>query len=241
VAVAETPIMKLELIDVRLKLSSFVLEVRTVLSGKATAIFAPSGAGKTSMIEVIAGIRRPTAGVIRLENRTLTDVGKSIFVPPEERAVGYVPQDGALFPHLSVRENLLFSPASHTDVNNALSFEHVVHVLELHATLRRTISTLSGGERQRVALGRALLCNPKLLLLDEPLAGLDDALKERLLPYLQNVQTEFGIPMLYITHSADEVVALCDEVVLMEHGKIVKQGPPSAIFMPDNRERYRLR
>lgn len=165
--------MNLALANLRLPLASFALEVDTTVSGRVTAIFGASGAGKTSLLELIAGLRRPVSGTIRLETTTLTDVASRTHVAPERRAIGYVPQEGALFPHFSTRRNLLYGFDPRRPRPRGLTFDHVVSVLELSPLVDRSISTLSGGEKQRVALGRALLSAPRLLLLDEPLRGLD--------------------------------------------------------------------
>jgi molybdate transport system ATP-binding protein len=232
--------MSVELQNVRLPLAHFTLEVNTTLAGQVTAIFGASGAGKTSLLEIIAGLRRPAAGTVRL-GETLTDVAMRTFVRPEHRAVGYVPQEGALFPHLSARKNLLYGFASHRPRPAGLTFEHVIEVLELAGLTDRAIGTLSGGEKQRVALGRALLAAPRLLLLDEPLAGLDAPLRERLLPYLARVRDEFAIPMLYVTHSPDEVLALCDDVLVLSRGQVTARGRPADLFQATNKPRYELR
>jgi molybdate transport system ATP-binding protein len=233
--------MSVELRQLRLPLAHFALEVDATLEGRVTAVFGASGAGKTSLLEVIAGLRRPSGGVVRIDGVTLTDAGTRRFVAPERRAVGYVPQEGALFPHLSARRNLLygFDPARPRPAG--LSFEHVAAVLELSPLVERAIGTLSGGEKQRVALGRALLAAPRLLLLDEPLAGLDASLRERLLPYLARVRDEFAIPMLYVTHSPDEVMALCDDVLVIAAGKIAARGRPGALFQVSAKPRHELR
>ena len=232
--------MKVELSGLRLTLADFSLEVNAVLTGRVTAVFGASGAGKTSLLEIIAGLRRPAAGVVRVGDTVLTDAGTRMFVPVEHRAVGYVPQDGALFPHLSVRQNLTYGSHPQQASQSGLTFEHVVEVLEIAALTDRAISTLSGGEKQRVALGRALLAAPRLLLLDEPLAGLDAPLRERLLPYFIRVRDEFSIPMIYVTHSPDEVMALCDDVLLLERGRVGYQGAPAGIFVPATGTRYML-
>ena len=229
----------------RLPLARFTLEVDAMLAGRVTAVFGASGAGKTTLLEIIAGLRRPAAGRVSIGDTVLTDVAARVAVPPARRAVGYVPQDGALFPHLSVRENLRYGLVARGGAPEGgaagLSYEHVVEVLEIGALADRAIGTLSGGEKQRVALGRALLAAPRLLLLDEPLAGLDAALKERLLPCLARVRDEFGVPMLCVTHSPDEVMALCDEVVVLAQGKVVRRGAPAELFEANGRPRYRLR
>ena len=232
--------MRVELVQVRLQLGHFSLEVDVALSGRVTAIFGASGAGKTSLLEVIAGLRRPVAGAIRVEGKMLTDVGSHRYAPPERRSVGYVPQDGALFPHLSVRKNLLYGYDATKSRPPGLNFEHVTAVLEIAPLTERRIDSLSGGEKQRVAVGRALLAAPRLLLLDEPLASLDEALRERLLPYFLRVRDEFSVPILYVTHSPDEVMALCDDVLLLSNGRVKYHGPPTGLFLPASGIRYVL-
>jgi molybdate transport system ATP-binding protein len=233
--------MSVELTDLRFELAHFTLEVNATLAGRVTAIFGASGAGKTSFLEIVAGLRRPRAGIVRVGGATLTDVAGRIFVRPERRAIGYVPQEGALFPHLSVRKNLLYGCHPRRTQPPGLSFEHVSEVLEIGSLADRDVATLSGGEQQRVALGRALLAAPRLLLLDEPLAGLDAPLRERLLPYLARVRDEFAVPMLYVTHSPDEVVALCDDALILSQGRIVARGRPGDLFKVSAAPRYELK
>ena len=233
--------MSVELRQLRLPLARFTLEVDATLDGRVTAIFGASGAGKTSLLEVIAGLRRPSAGVVRIDGVTLTDAGARSFVAPERRAVGYVPQEGALFPHLSARRNLLYGCDAARPRPSGLTFDHVAAVLELSPLVDRAVGTLSGGEKQRIALGRALLAAPRLLLLDEPLAGLDAPLRERLLPYLARVRDEFAIPMLYVTHSPDEVVALCDDVLVIAAGRVAARGRPIDLFQVSTKPRHELR
>ncbi len=233
--------MSVELLGLRLALAHFVLEVNATLEGRVTAIFGASGAGKTSLLELVAGLREPSAGAVRVGGRTLTEVASRTFVPPEQRGVGYVPQEGALFPHLGVRENLLYGFRGRDGGAPGLDFAHVTEVLEIAGLTGRRTGTLSSGEKQRVALGRALLAAPRLLLLDEPLAGLDAPLRERLLPYLARVRDEFQIPILYVTHAPDEVVALCDDVLVLAAGSVVKRGAPREIFVAGPAPRYILR
>ncbi len=232
--------MSVVLSGVRLPLTQFTLEVDALLAGRVTAVFGTSGAGKTSLLEIIGGLRAPAAGVVRIDGAALTDVAAHKFVRPENRAVGYVPQDGALFPHLSVRKNLLYGYGARQSRPAGLNFEHVIEVLEITALVDRRIDTLSGGEKQRVALGRALLAAPRLLLLDEPLAGLDAPLRERLLPYFIRVRDEFSIPMIYVTHSPDEVMALCDDLLLLVQGRVKYQGAPRGLFVPATGVHYML-
>lgn len=233
--------MSVELQGIRLPLAHFTLEVDAVLDGRVTAIFGASGAGKTSLLELIAGLRRPTAGLVRVDDALLTSAASGAFIPPHARAIGFVPQEGALFPHLTVRKNLLYGFDTPRPRPAGVTLEHVTAVLEIAPLLERAIGTLSGGEKQRVALGRALLAAPRLLLLDEPLAGLDAPLRERLLPYLARVRDEFAIPMLYVTHSPDEVVALCDSVLVLANGRVTARGKPADLFTAAKNPRYELK
>jgi len=234
--------MNLVLRKVQLPLAHFTLEIDLALTARATAVFGPSGSGKTTLLELIAGIRRPSSGSIALDDTVLVDTAnRARFVKPQHRAIGFLPQEGALFPHLTVDQNLRYGYAPEARLQNGLSFEHVTEVLEIQALTARGVGALSGGEQQRVALGRVLLSSPRLLLLDEPLAGLDTALKERLMPYLQRVRDVFNIPMIYVTHAADEVMALCDEVVVLESGRVTGHGPPGQFFEVSEQPRYRLR
>jgi molybdate transport system ATP-binding protein len=219
--------VKLVLKNIRLPLAHFALEVDLELTNRVTAILGPSGAGKTSLLDLLAGLRRAESAFIQLNDRVLTDTAKRLLVPPRSRGIGYVPQDLALFPHLSVRRNLLYGHKLQNDLSPLFTFDRVVEVLEVAPLLDRGVTQISGGEKQRVALARALLSSPKLLLLDEPLASLDLELKARILPYLLRIRDEFQLPMLYVTHHHEEVEALCDEVVSMENGRIVKRGTVS--------------
>ena len=233
--------MNLEITQLRLPLAAFVLELDAVLQSRVTGLFGASGAGKTSLLETIAGLRRPTAGLISLDGVVLTDAGEGIFLPPEARGIGFVPQDGALFTHLDVRGNLSFSQRVRTHpVRTAPTFEHVVEVLNLGPLVARRIGSLSGGEKQRVAFGRALLAAPQLLLLDEPLASLDVELRDQIISYLRRIRDEFQIPMLLVSHNADEMVALCDEVLVLEAGRCVRRGPAAALFTPSARPHHVL-
>lgn len=221
--------MKLVLQNVRLPLAHFELRVEVGITRDVTALFGPSGAGKTTLLDLIAGLRRAASAWIELDGRVLTDTAAGRRVPPRDRRIGYVPQDGALFPHLSVSGNLLYGHKRET-VAHDFSVEQVVNVLDLAPLLERRIGNLSGGEKQRVALARALLSSPRLLLLDEPLAALDGELKGRILAYLRRVRDELSVPMLYVSHATDEVVALCDEVLILERGRVVARGEPRALF-----------
>lgn len=214
--------MNLLLKNIALPLADFVLEVDVTITTQVTAICGPSGAGKTSLLDLIAGLRRPKSAFIQLNDRMLTDTTKGIFTPARLRQIGYVPQDIALFPHLSVRQNLLYGHnVAHENASGKLfSYDHVTEVLEIQSLAERGVHNLSGGEKQRVALARALLTSPRLLLLDEPLANLDRALKAKIIPYLTRVREEFRVPMLYVTHDLDEVQTLCDQALHLEHGRV---------------------
>jgi molybdate transport system ATP-binding protein len=233
--------MNVVLTGLRLARPGFELEVDAVLHSPVTAVFGASGAGKTTLLELIAGLRRPSAGRIEVDGEVLTDVSARHFVPPESRAVGYVAQYGALFPHLTVRANLLYGHPARRPVPAGLTYAHVTAVLEIGPLADRAASALSAGETQRVALGRALLAAPRLLLLDEPLAGLDQPLRERLLPFLARVRDEFAIPQVYVTHAPDEVMALCGDVLVLEAGRLVRHDRPAEVFAPSPLPRYALR
>lgn len=220
--------MSLSVQNVTLAQETFRLEVNLEARGPVTAVLGPSGSGKTSLLDVIAGLRRPLSGCIRREGEVLTDVSRGIFKPARQRAIGYVPQDLALFPHLSVRQNLLFGRRGSEGPGCGL--EHVAEVLEIHPLLRRRPSQLSGGEQQRVALARALLTSPRLLLLDEPLASLDLPLKLKIMPYLARIRDEFRIPVLYVTHDRFETLSLANEMAVMTRGQILQQGPVREVF-----------
>ena len=210
--------------DVRLHYPGFEMAVDVEVRDKVVGLYGPSGAGKTTLLDLLAGLTRPESGRIEVAGRVLTDVEAGVSVPPRHRRVGYVPQGDALFPHLSVRRNLLYGHRP-----SGLSFARVVEAFEMGPLLERRIAGLSGGERQRVALGRALLSNPSLLLLDEPLTGLDPDLKSRALPFLRLIRQEFGVPILYVTHHVDEVLAVCDRVLLLERGHVVGVVEPARL------------
>ncbi|MFP2423304.1 molybdenum ABC transporter ATP-binding protein ModC [Pseudescherichia vulneris] len=185
-----------------------------------TAVFGVSGAGKTSLINAISGLTRPQQGRIVLNGRVLNDVEKKICLSPEKRRVGYVFQDARLFPHYKVRGNLRYGMAK----SMAGQFDKLVALLGIETLLDRLPGGLSGGEKQRVAIGRALLTAPELLLLDEPLASLDIPRKRELLPYLQRLAREINIPMLYVSHSLDEILHLADKVLVLEEGNVKAFG-----------------
>jgi len=192
----------------------------TLPASGITAIFGVSGAGKTSLINAISGLTRPQSGRIVLNDRVLNDVEKRIYLTPEKRRIGYVFQDARLFPHYKVLGNLRYGMAK----SMAGQFDKLVALLGIEHLLDRLPSSLSGGEKQRVAIGRALLTAPELLLLDEPLASLDIPRKRELLPYLQRLAREINIPMLYVSHSLDEILHLADKVLVLENGSVKAFG-----------------
>ena len=188
-----------------------------------TALFGPSGSGKTSLIKAIAGLLRADKGLIKLENETLFDSGRGINLPPERRGLGYVFQEGRLFPHLSVRSNLLYGMKLVTPRSRRIRPEQVIELMDIGPLLDRRPKNLSGGEKQRVAVGRALLTSPRLLLMDEPLASLDQSRKEELLPFLANLPRELDIPVVYVTHAQAEIDALSARVIPIKEGRVTAQ------------------
>lgn len=223
--------MSLRLEKIRLPLAGFTLEIDAALDQPITGIFGPSGAGKTSLLDLIAGLRRPLAGKLRLDHALLCDAEARTHLPPRLRRIGYVPQDLALFPHLTVRANLLYGHcADRAAADGIFTLVHVAEVMEIAPLLGRDVITLSGGEQQRVAFARALLSAPRLLLLDEPMSSLDARLKARLFPYLRRIRDEFHIPLIYVSHDASELIALCDEVLLLERGRLIERAKPEALL-----------
>jgi molybdate transport system ATP-binding protein len=218
-------------LDLAVRRGDFRLEVDLTIAARVCAVAGPSGSGKTSLLEAVAGLARPERGRIELDGCLLFDSATRVDLPPERRQLGYVFQDGALFPHLSVAGNLRYGLRRRRGPGPA--WEEVVEVLGLGALLERRVTSLSGGERQRVGLGRALLAAPRLLLLDEPLASLDAELKRRILPFLARCVETFGVPVLYVSHSARELLTLADEAVLLAGGSVVAAGPPAALFAPE--------
>jgi molybdate transport system ATP-binding protein len=202
-------------------LGDFSLDVAFESDARVLALFGPSGSGKSTLLNVIAGLIRPQTGLVRLEGRVLTDTATATFVPPHRRRIGYVFQDTRLFPHLSVRRNLAYGQWFTPGGERYARPDEIVALLGLRALLDRRPPTLSGGEKQRVAIGRALLASPRLLLMDEPLASLDAARKAETLPYLERLRDELAIPVVYVSHSRDEVDRLADEVVHLEAGRRV--------------------
>jgi molybdate transport system ATP-binding protein len=205
--------------------AGFALDVAfTVERGRVTALFGPSGAGKTSVVNAIAGLLRPREGRIVVEGRTVLDTERGVFVPARSRRAGYVFQDSRLFPHMSVDDNLRFGLRRAPAPMGEGEVARIVDMLGLRSLLGRRPRTLSGGEKSRVALGRALLASPDILLLDEPLAALDAARRAEILPYLERLRDETRLAMIYVSHAVDEVARLADEIVLMQGGRVAAQG-----------------
>ncbi len=203
--------------------AGFQLDVEFSAPAGVTAIFGPSGGGKTTILHIIAGVLKPQRGVVRWNDLALLDTDARVCVPPEERNIGIVSQDNLLFPHLSVERNLCYGRRRRT--TQAIDFDKVVQVLGLSPLLKRLPHMLSGGQRQRTALGRAILSNPSLLLMDEPLAALDEKLKDRILSYLERVVAEWHIPTLFVSHNQSDVRRLAQNVVVIENGSVVDTGP----------------
>jgi molybdate transport system ATP-binding protein len=211
------------LVEVEKTLGDFTLAVSFETAGGVAALFGSSGAGKTSIANLIAGLIEPERGRIVLDGVVLYDAPARVNVPPHARRMGYVFQDGRLFPHLSVRHNLDYGRRMCGLPRNPTHQRHVVELLDIGHLLQRRTGKLSGGERQRIAIGRALLMRPRLLLLDEPLASLDVGRKREILPYLVRLRDE-GVPMLYVSHQATEVRQIATQVVRLEGGRVVGNG-----------------
>jgi molybdate transport system ATP-binding protein len=207
--------------------TGFALHIEFQTNARVTALVGPSGSGKTTTLAVIAGLRRPEAGVIKLKDRTLFDADRRLNLPPERRRLGYVFQDGLLFPHVRVRENLLYGQRRRGPTG--IRLDQVVEVLEIGDLLERWPLSLSGGQRQRIALGRALLSGPELLLLDEPLASLDLELRGRVLGAVENILREFQVPALYVSHDPAEVRTIAQWVVEIQEGRVIRAGEPTTL------------
>ncbi len=212
---------------IRLTRTGFGLDVSFTAGAGVTALFGPSGSGKTTILNAIAGLEHPGQGRVAVEGTVYFDSQKRIDVPPHRRNIGYVFQDALLFPHLSVAQNLRYGLRG-----DGTSFDGTVALLGLEHLLERRPAKLSGGERQRVAIGRALLSEPRLLLMDEPLASLDIERKHDILPYVERLRDRFGIPILYVSHAVDEVARLADRVIVIEGGRISAMGPPETALAP---------
>lgn len=207
-------------VQARLKRGNFELDAALLLNQRVTAIFGPSGSGKSTLLGIIAGIIKPDSGRIAVDGDCLFDSDKRINKAVHERRIGLVFQDGRLFPHLNVMQNLSYALHFIPKEQQQLKLEHIAQLLEITPLLKQRPHQLSGGEKQRVALGRALLSSPRLLMLDEPLASLDDRLKSQILPFLKLVADEIQIPMIYISHSRKEIMQITSNLIHIQNGKV---------------------
>ena len=212
------------LVDIEKQLGDFRLETSFTSDGLVTGLFGNSGAGKTSIINMIAGLVTPDRGRISLNGEILDDTASHLHIPPHRRRIGYVFQDARLFPHLSVRQNLDYGRRMNRLDPDAGAEKHTVDLLDIGDLLARRPAQLSGGEKQRVALGRALLAKPKLLLLDEPLGALDEERKAEILPYFIRLRDEASVPMVFVSHDAGEMRRLATNVVILKRGKVIANG-----------------
>ena len=217
-------------IDVVKQLTTFSFEFKqTIPCQGVTAILGVSGAGKSTLINLINGLIKPDQGKISLNDVTLVATKQNIFVPPEQRNIGTVFQDALLFPHLRVIKNLTYGAKN----INRQKFDEIINVLNINHLLKRYPAMLSGGEKQRVAIGRALLTNPRLLLMDEPLSALDMPRKKELLNYIDTLVNEFKVPIIYVTHNINEVKRIANYVVILEQGKLLAHGKTQNILQSD--------
>lgn len=213
-------------VDLRYCCGDFQLITAFESTARVVALVGPSGAGKTTLALLIAGLLRPSEGRISANGATLVDTSRNLFVSPEKRRIGFVFQDAMLFPHLSVRKNILFGHWFTPKSERRVPFDHVVETLGVAHLLERRPATLSGGEKQRVGLARALLSSPRLLLMDEPMASLDFERRQEIMGLIERLRDQFTIPMMIVSHAADEVVRLADEAIVLDHGRIVARGAP---------------
>jgi molybdate transport system ATP-binding protein len=211
-------------VDVEKKLGTFSVAARFQASAGVTALFGPSGAGKTTIVNMIAGLVTPDTGAIALDKTVMFDAAAKISLPPYRRGIGYVFQEGRLFPHLSVRQNLDYGRRMSGRPRDADEFARIVTLLDIGQLLDRRPRLLSGGERQRIAIGRALLMRPRLLLLDEPLASLDAGHKREILPHLIRLRDDSNVPMVYVSHTAAELRQIATKVVRLEAGRVTAVG-----------------
>jgi molybdate transport system ATP-binding protein len=211
-------------VDVTKQLGEFSLQASFASEGRVTGLFGASGAGKTSLINMIAGLLRPDRGSIAIDDETLDDTTANLHVAAHRRRIGYVFQDARLFPHLDVRQNLDYGRRMNRLGDDPAQRARVTDLLDIGSLLDRRPGQLSGGERQRVALGRALLAQPRLLLLDEPLGSLDEERKVEILPYLVRLRDEANVPMVYVSHDAGEMRQLATSIVMLRHGRVVAFG-----------------
>lgn len=217
-------------LDVQHCVGNFELRARFASSTPVTAFFGRSGAGKSTLVNIIAGLIRPARGSVRIGGNVLFDSDRGINVPPCRRRIGYVFQEGRLFPHLNIRQNLLYGRFFARSAEQRVTFEAVVDLLGLAPLLKRRPGALSGGEKQRIAIGRALLSNPRLLLMDEPLASLDEQRKKEILRYVETLRDQMAIPIVYVSHAVPEIVRLAETVVVLHDGRVIATGGVSELL-----------
>jgi molybdate transport system ATP-binding protein len=206
------------------KRDNFRMQICTKIDGAITGILGASGSGKSTLLAIVAGLLRPQQGYITLNNQSLFEAENNLWIPPHKRRVGLVFQDGQLLPHLSVHNNLLYGYRNIAPEQRQFELKEVVRLLEIDHLLERKANALSGGEKQRVALGRAVLYSPSLLLLDEPLSSLDERLKNQILPFFLRIKSECKIPMIYVTHSPREIEFLTDTHLTMSEGRLISNA-----------------
>ena len=214
------------LVNVAHTVGEFNLELNLQFGSGLTALVGPSGSGKTTLLNIIAGIVRPDRGVVQLNGRVLNDSAAGISVPSHQRRIGYVFQEPRLFPHLTVRQNLLYGRWFRKHVPGGMELDEIIELLSLGPLLTRRPTRLSGGEKQRVALGRVLLSRPELLLLDEPLASVDQIHRAEILPYLDRIRSDHALPASYVTHTWAEVSGRADQVVALRDGRLEERALP---------------
>lgn len=221
-------------LDIRHRLGAFSLDARFETTGRLTALFGASGSGKTSLINIIGGLLKPDEGRVVAGDRVLVDTAKGLLVPAHKRRIGYVFQDARLFPHLTVQQNLAYGRWFTQPAARYADIDQIIDLLGIGHLLDRKPTGLSGGEKQRVAIGRALAASPQLILMDEPLASLDEARKAEILPYIERLRDEAKIPIVYVSHSIAEVARLADDVVVLEDGRVTAAGAVSDVMLrPD--------
>ncbi|MGJ0506342.1 MAG: molybdenum ABC transporter ATP-binding protein [Methylocystis sp.] len=213
-------------LDVRLAREGFTLACAFASDARVLALHGPSGAGKSTLANLIAGVARPDSGRIAVDGVDLVDTARGIFLPPEKRRIGVVFQDALLFPHLSVRQNIVFGRFFTPRGERRAPYDAIIDTLGVGHLLERRPATLSGGERQRVGLARALFSSPRLLLMDEPMAALDHARRQEIMSLIERLRDEFRTPIILVSHSAGEIARLADEAVVIDHGRVAAQGAP---------------
>jgi molybdate transport system ATP-binding protein len=218
------------LVDVEHQQGAFNLTASFEVSEGVTALFGASGSGKTTLVQILAGLTRPTKGVVRFGDTIWNDTATGLFVPPHKRRIGYVFQESRLFPHLTARQNLLYGRFFAPRSARRIGEREVVELLGIGRLLANRPSTLSGGERQRIAIGRALLADPELILMDEPLSALDRSRKTEILPYIERIRDEFRIPIIYVSHALEEVARLSTRIVLLDEGRVKAVGAPADVL-----------